>query len=107
MSASPSLAGYALTFAFGIDGAAAAVLITYGVRAWLRRAVLKASLGVGVPVHHSLGPIVAGAAGAAAALAAPSAWPAALAAGLAVYAVLLIAWLRLARETLALRDFSE
>lgn len=101
------LAGYALTAAFGMNGAAAAVLITYGVRAWLRRAVLKASLGVGVPVHHSLGPILAGAAGAAVALAGPSAWPAALAAGLAVYAVLLFAWLRLARETLALRDFSE
>ncbi len=100
------LTGYALTSSFGIDGAAAAVLITYAARAWLRRAVLKASLGVGVPVHHSLGPIVAGAAGAAAALAGPL-WPTALAAGLAVYAALLFAWLRLGRETLALRDFSE
>ncbi|HYI64078.1 MAG TPA: oligosaccharide flippase family protein [Allosphingosinicella sp.] len=108
------LAGYALTAAWGMNGAAAAVLITYGVRAWLRRAVLKARLGVGVPIHHSLGPLLAGGAGAAAALLTPlafspggaPAWPAALAAGLAVYAALLFAWLRLARETLALRDFS-
>lgn len=101
------IAGYALTSAFGIEGAAAAVLFTYVLRAWLRRIVLKASLGVGVPVQHSLGPILAGGAGAAAALLVPAAWPAALAAGLAVYGALLIAWLRLTSETLALRDFAE
>jgi len=100
------IAGYALTSSYGIDGAAAAVLITYVVRAWLRRAVLRASLGVGVPIHHSLGPIVAATAGAAAALLAPFAWPVALAAGLIVYAALLFAWLRLAGETLALEGFS-
>ena len=102
------LTGYALTSAFGIDGAAAAVLVTYVVRSWLRRAVLKARLGVGVPIHHSLGPILAGGAGASAALLlAPFGWPAALAAGLGLYGALLFAWLRLAGETLALRDFSE
>ncbi len=106
--------GYALTSIWGISGAAASVLITYGVRAWLRRAVLKASLGVGVPVHHSLGPVVAGGVGAAIALLAPSlfpltgaaAWLGALGAGLACYAALLFAWLRIAGQTLALRDFS-
>ena len=100
------IAGYMLTSTFGIDGAAAAVLITYAVRAWLRRAVLRASLGVGVPIHHSLGPILAGGAGMAAALLTPLAWPWALAAGLVFYTALLLAWLRLSGETLALSDFS-
>ena len=98
-------ASVALIPLWGIDGAAAAVLIAYCARAWLRRAVLKASLGVGVPLHHSLGPVVAGAAGVAAALLTPFAWPVALAAGLAAYALILFAWLRLSGQTLALTDF--
>jgi len=105
-------AGFVLTSIWGLNGAALAVLVTYGVRAWSRRSALKASLGVAVPLQHSLGPVVAGAAGGAlAALIAqagpgPDSWAVALAAGLLVYAAILIGWLRIRGETLALRHFT-
>lgn len=103
-------AGLALTLAWGLDGAAAAVLVTYAVRAWSRRAVLKSALGVGGQLLHSSGPILAGLAGgaAAAAVVVPAgagAWPPALAAGLLLYAVLLFGWMRVRRQTLALQHF--
>ncbi len=103
-------AGLALTLAWGINGAAAAVLLTYAVRAWSRRAALSAALGVGGPLLHSSGPIVAGLAGGAAAAAVARAagaamWPPALAAGLLLYAALLFGWMRLRRQTLALQHF--
>lgn len=96
-----------LTTGWGLTGAAAAVLLTYALRTWLRRLALRRSLGVGVRLNHSLGPLLAGAAGAGAAwLGLGAGWPVAAAAGLGVYAALLLAWLRLSGERLALEHFS-
>ena len=103
-------AGLAFTLAWGLDGAAAAVLVTYAVRAWTRRLALKAGLGVGVALLHSSGPILAGLAGGAAAaivvgFEGGAGWPLALAAGLLVYLVLLLGWMRVSGQTLALQHF--
>lgn len=102
--------GLAFTLAWGLDGAAAAVLVAYALRAWIRRTALRAALGVGLPALHSAGPILAGLAGAAAAAGAlglmgAAAWPPALAAGLLVYLVVLLGWLRASGQTLALQHF--
>jgi O-antigen/teichoic acid export membrane protein len=100
-------AGFVFTAAWGLNGAGAAVFLTYSVRAWARRAALKARLGVGVPVRHSLWPGIAGFAGAVAALLViDDGWIAAAAWGLATYLVLLLAWMRLSGQRLALADFS-
>jgi O-antigen/teichoic acid export membrane protein len=102
----------ALTSVWGLAGAAAAVLLSNIARAGARRIALKRSLGVGVPVRHSLGPALAGIAGAAAAsllllAAVPGGWAAALGGGLAVYFASLFFWLRLTGERLALDHFSD
>lgn len=95
------------TSIWGLAGAGAAVLLTYALRAWTRRAALRRSLGVGVPVRHSLWPALAGAAGAATAwLTLPWGWAPSWAAGLAVYALLLLLWQKLTGERLALDHFA-
>lgn len=99
-------AGLAFTLEWGITGAGAAVLLTYTVRAWARRAALRRSLGLGAPIRHSLWPGLAGAAGAASSLLfLPVGWLPSWAAGLAVYGLLLVLWLRLSGERLALDHF--
>jgi O-antigen/teichoic acid export membrane protein len=100
-------AGFVFTATWGLNGAGAAVFLTYSVRAWARRAALKARLGVGVPVRHSVWPGIAGFAGAIAALLfLDDGWLVAAAVGLASYLVLLIAWMRLSGERLTLAHFS-
>lgn len=100
-------AGFVLTLTWGITGAGAAVLLTYSLRAWARRAALSRSLGIGVPIRHGLGPALAGLAGAAVAWATiPGGWAASWAAGLAVYALLLALWLRASGERLRLDHFA-
>ena len=95
------------TSIWGLAGAGAAVLLTYALRAWTRRAALRRSLGVGVPVRHSLWPALAGAAGAGIAwLTLPNGWAASWAAGLAIYAALLLVWRRLTGEHLSLDHFA-
>ena len=99
--------GLAFTLTWGLTGAGAAVLLTSLARAAARRAAIRASLGVAVPLRHAGGVSAAGVAGGAAAFAlAPWSWPLALAGGLALYGVLLLLWLRLSGESLALREFS-
>ena len=100
-------AGFAMTLAWGLTGAAAAVLVANAVRAAARRAALRRSLGVAVPLRHSLGPTLAGAAGAAAAAAAlPQGWLAATLIGLGLYLALLLGWQRLTGQRLALDHFA-
>jgi O-antigen/teichoic acid export membrane protein len=105
------VAGFVLTSAWGLEGAAASLLLTYCLRAWARRAALKASLAVAVSLGFGLPPLLAGAAGAVAALLTGAgelgagSWTVALAAGLAVYLGLLFVWMRLSGESLALRHF--
>ena len=104
--------GWALIAHFGIDGAAAAVLVAVSAGAIVRRHALR-SLGVRVPLLFSLGPVAAAAAGIAAGLFALRALPgaeigfllAALAAAIGVYASVLKLWLAMTGETLALRRF--
>ena len=98
-------AGLAMTLLSGIDGAAAAVLLTYAARAWVRRFGLRASLGVTVPLRHHAGPLAAGLAGIIAA-SLTAAWPIALAAGLAAYLAVLLVWLRASGETLRISQFT-
>ena len=101
------VAGFGFTAAWGLTGAGAAVLLTCALRARARRAALWQSLGIGVPLRHSLWPALAGAAGAAATwLALDTGWAFAWAAGLIVYGMLLAAWLRATGERLALEHFS-
>lgn len=104
--------GWALIAHFGIDGAAAAVLVAVSAGAIVRRHALR-GLGVRVPLLFSLGPVAAAAAGIAAGLFALRALPgaeigfllAALAAAIGVYASVLKLWLAMTGETLALRRF--
>ena len=95
------------TSIWGLAGAGAAVLLAYSLRAWTRRAALRRSLGVAVPIRHSLWPALAGAAGAGIAwLTLPNGWAASWAAGLAIYAALLLVWRHLTGERLALDHFA-
>ncbi|MGZ8359016.1 MAG: lipopolysaccharide biosynthesis protein [Allosphingosinicella sp.] len=92
-------AGVSLTLAWGLAGAAGAVLLTQSIRAAARRGALRWSLGVGVPLRSILAPVAAGLAGSAAAWTAGAgglgvaAWGPALAAGLLVYLLVLFGWL--------------
>ncbi|MGZ8346213.1 MAG: hypothetical protein ACXWUP_03755, partial [Allosphingosinicella sp.] len=92
-------AGVSLTLAWGLAGAAGAVLLTQSIRAAARRGALRWSLGVGVPLRSVLAPVAAGLAGSAAAWTAGAgglgvaAWGPALAAGLLVYLLVLFGWL--------------
>ena len=105
--------GLAFIPLWGVTGAGLAVLLTYAARALHRRYVLGATFGVRVPITHSLGPLAAAAAGTLAAVLAarwapqPPAlfYASAAASGLAVYAALLFAWLRLTGNSLAMEGF--
>lgn len=90
---------------FGITGAALALLTAYALRSVLRFSVLHWQFGVPVPHAHLAGPLLAAAVGAGAALAMPGP-TLALAAGLALYVTLVLAWLRLTGQRLALTGFS-
>ena len=115
-----TVAGVALIGAWGLEGAGAAVLLTYAIRAALRRWALGSAFGVRMPPQHSLVPIGAALAGIALGLlaadllaGAPSLdgipalhWAVPLAAALAVYAALLTLALRMTGDSLALVRFS-
>ena len=109
------VAAWLLVPPFGANGAAAAVLIAVTAGALIRRHLLRAYFGILVPLTYSAGPILAGAAGVAAALLVQGAvtgdggWAnllLPLAAGLAVYAAALKAWLAATGETLELVEFT-
>lgn len=98
-----------------LDGAALAMLLAVAAGAVMRRILLEVNLGVSVPLFYSLGPLLAAAVGTAGAMlvlnlpmTAPG-WglhAAALAVGLAAYAVSLKAWLMLTGERLQLVKFT-
>jgi O-antigen/teichoic acid export membrane protein len=90
---------------FGITGAAFALFAAYGVRTILRGLVLRARFAVAIPHAHVAGPF------AAAAVAAFAVWLipndlVAVAAGLALYAIILVAWLKATGQSLSLTGFS-
>jgi O-antigen/teichoic acid export membrane protein len=98
---------------WGVTGAGLSVLLSYAVRALHRRRILAGRFGVRVPVAYSAGPLAAALAGIVAAVTA-AAWAgrpsilfyaSAIAAGLAAYALLLFAWLRLTGSSLAMAGF--
>jgi O-antigen/teichoic acid export membrane protein len=100
---------------FGLNGAAASVLIAVSAGALLRRHLLRASFSVNVPIAYNSGPIVAGIAGLGTALSLEklladySTWPATAAVllvSLAIYAATLKAWLRARGEALELIKFT-
>jgi O-antigen/teichoic acid export membrane protein len=90
---------------FGITGAAFALFAAYALRTILRSFVLHARFGIGVPHAHLAGPFAAAAAAAAAILLIPDGVVAA-ATGLALYAAILLAWLRMTGQTLSLTGFA-
>ena len=90
---------------FGITGAAFALFAAYAVRTILRGLVLRARFAVAIPHAHVAGPF------AAAAIAAAAVWLipndiAAAAAGLALYTIILLAWLKASGQGLSLTGFS-
>jgi O-antigen/teichoic acid export membrane protein len=106
------LGGLILIPEWGVTGAGLAVLLTYSVRAVHRRYVLRASFGIRTPIGYNVGPLAATAVATLAAILAAHAFHAptliyagAAAAGLAAYAVLLFAWLRLTGESLKMHGF--
>lgn len=108
-----SLAALFLIPEFGITGAALSVLLTFALQALIRRFVLRTQLGVTTPLYHSGWPLAAGAAGiGAVVLSATEAGTrfeagllVPLAAGLAAYALILFAWLKLSGENISMRGF--
>jgi O-antigen/teichoic acid export membrane protein len=107
------VSGLLLIPTWGLAGAGAAVLLTYGVRALLRRAALASEFGVRMPIRYILVPIAAAVAAIAVGLgASASEGPGAagpfiaLALALAAYAAALLAWLRVTGESLALVSFA-
>ncbi len=91
---------------FGITGAAFALFTAYALRSILRFAVLHHQFGMPVPHAQIAGPLLA--AGAATAVALAITHPAlALAAGLALYAALVAAWLRVTGQRLTLTGFAK
>jgi O-antigen/teichoic acid export membrane protein len=106
-------AGLLLIPWLGVTGAGLSVLVSIALRALHRRHALNAEFGVTVPVAYSAGPLVAAILGiAAAALAASLAWASptllyagAAVAGLGVYALALLAWMRLTGSRLAVEGF--
>jgi hypothetical protein len=98
----------------GIDAAAASVLLAYGGMAAHRRSLLARRFEVVVPAHHSVAPLLAGAAGlGAVAVAAMLLRPLpditasliAAVAGLAVYGAMLWAGVRATGERLTMTGF--
>jgi O-antigen/teichoic acid export membrane protein len=90
---------------FGITGAAFGLFAAYALRTILRSFVLHARFGIAVPHAHLAGPFAAAAAAAAAILLIPDGVVAA-ATGLALYAAILLAWLRMTGQTLSLTGFA-
>jgi hypothetical protein len=108
------LAAVPLIAAYGVDGAAFAVLIATGAGAALRRRLLQTRFGVTPPLWHSAGPLLAAAVAALAAVAvhrtvaihaAPAIHLGALASVLALYLAGLWLWHRATGETLGLTGF--
>ncbi|HEY5712594.1 MAG TPA: lipopolysaccharide biosynthesis protein [Allosphingosinicella sp.] len=105
-------AGWALIPLWGVSGAALAALLAAAAAALVRRQFLRSGFGINIPWRHGAAPLAAAAAALAVALplmhlpaADPIRYGAALAAGLAAYALVLMAMLRLTRETLAMTHF--
>ena len=103
-----------LILAWGIDGAAASLLLATVGGALLRRWLLRAKFGLAPPLLHSLGPLLAAAVAAVAAIvanrsieihAAPALHLGALAAVLAIYWLALALWQRASGESLRLTGF--
>jgi O-antigen/teichoic acid export membrane protein len=90
---------------FGITGAAFALFAAYALRTILRSLVLRARFAVPVPHEHLAGPFAAAAVAAGAVLLIPNDLLAA-AAGLALYAVILLAWLKTSGQSLSLTGFA-
>lgn len=90
----------------GFTGAAVAVLAGYLARAAMRAWTLRRRFGVTVPLAHPAGPLVAAGLGAGAVLLVrPFGDVAAMAAGLATYAVVMALWLRATGASLRLSGF--
>jgi O-antigen/teichoic acid export membrane protein len=90
---------------FGITGAAFALFAAYALRTILRSLVLRTRFDLATPHAHIAGPF------AAAAIAAVAVWLipndlAAGAAGLALYAIVLLAWLKASGQSLSLSGFA-
>jgi O-antigen/teichoic acid export membrane protein len=98
----------------GIGGAALSVLAAYSVRAAMRSIVLRTHFHLDVPHSHHAGPFVAAALGLAAVFATGLAplrlqlpfQPLPLIAGLALYGLVLAAWLSLRGQSLSLSGFT-
>ena len=90
---------------FGIVGAAFALLAAYALRTILRILVLHKSFALALPHAHLAGPFAAAAAAAGAILLIPNDLLAA-AAGLSLYAAILLAWLKATRQGLSLTGFA-
>jgi O-antigen/teichoic acid export membrane protein len=89
---------------FGITGAAFALFAAYALRTILRSFVLRTRFAVAVPHAHLAGPFAAAAVAAGAVLLIPNDVLAA-AAGLALYAIILTAWLKATGQSLSLTGF--
>ena len=90
---------------FGIVGAAFALFAAYALRTILRSLVLRTRFAVAVPRSHLAGPFAAAALAIAAVLAIPNDVAATLL-GLALYGLILLAWLRATRQSLSLTGFA-
>jgi O-antigen/teichoic acid export membrane protein len=90
---------------FGITGAAVALFAAYALRTILRSLVLHAHFAVAVPHAHLSGPFAAAAIAAGAVLLIPNDLAAA-AAGLALYAIILLGWLKASGQGLSLTGFA-
>ena len=106
--------GVLLIGPLGIDGAAFATLAAYAAGAIVRRHLLQSRFGLRIPLHYSVGPVIATAFALLAAVATEHflVWApvltvtgVALAAALLVYAAALKLWLILAGKSLALVKF--
>jgi len=90
---------------FGITGAAFALFAAYALRTVLRTFVLHLRFSLALPHAHLAGPFAAAAVAAGAILLIPNALLAA-AAGLSLYAALLLVWLRATGQGLSLTGFA-
>jgi O-antigen/teichoic acid export membrane protein len=89
----------------GIKGAALAVLAAYALRSVLREVILRRQFAVPIPHAHVAGPFVAAALAAVAVMLIPNDVAAAVT-GLALYALILVAWLKASGQSLSLTGFA-
>jgi O-antigen/teichoic acid export membrane protein len=89
---------------FGITGAAFALFAAYALRTILRSLVLHRQFALAIPHAHIAGPFVAAAVAAGAVLLIPNDLLAA-AAGLVLYAAILLVWLKAKGQSLSLTGF--